>query len=355
MKILKKIFALAILGVVLEAVIFLYLNNIFLKKKAVATFKNIETKTYDNKLFSVAGKISNIKISYDNKYAVYEKNGELEVYDIENKAKSDVPVKDGTKIKSYDYMPYEDKLFISECDSNLRYSIAIYDLKLKNEVKGISSFNINAPDDNTKNDLCDVKVSKEGSDFLIKGIGADSDVINYRGDRMNEYDTNRDMPKIKIGEFFPLSSEWSFVLQNSKSGEIYIFNEAPSSLISNFHTDKSGNSITKVNTNITTPKLLYVDEKDNIYIGSLKQNKIAEIECKSLNNKTFKKYTLKKAAEENNIKFLSDGSIFAVEHGQIRNLKNNKITKINGDFIQIQSNKIFYKKGNSIMEKDVVK
>lgn len=353
---LKKVAILIVSGLMLEMLCFLYLNNVFLNKKAVATFKDIKTNIKDKRIFSITNKISNIKISDDDKYAVYENDGKLEAYNIKNKNKINIQMDAGAKVLTYDYMPYEDRLFMLQNTSAARYYIVVYDLITKKELNRMNVFEIDFFGDKIQGNLSEVKTSSGIEGFLVKESSeTNGEYINYYGSEMEIYTTFNDFPKIKISNFFPLSGQGCFAIQNAETKEIdtinighkYMFTGKTPSFIS------SKKDIKKVNVIVKEPELLYVDGRDGMYIGAVKGDKITEIEYK--NDKTSQKYILKKLTNKSNIKFLQDESIFSVEQGQIRNLKNNKITKINGSFIQMQANKIFYKKGNSIMEKDIAK
>lgn len=354
MRKLKKVAILIISGLILEMLCFLYLNNVFLNKKAVATFKDIKTAIKDKKIFSITNKISNIKMSDDDKYAVYESDGKLEAYDIKNKSEINIQMDAGAKVLTYDYMPYEDKLFMLQNTSGAQYYIVIYDLITKKELNRICVFEMAFLGGKIQGNLSEVKTSSGIEGFLIKeSNGANGEYINYYGQEAEIYSTFIDFPKIKINNFFPLSGQGCFVIQNADTkeidtiniGHIYMFTGKTPNFIS------SEKAIKKVDTTVKEPELLYVDGRDGMYIGAMKGDKITEIEYK--NDKNSKKYILKKPTKESNIKFLQDESIYAVEQGQVRNLKNNKITKINGSFIQMQANKIFYKKGKAVMEKDI--
>lgn len=361
-----KLGILVFIGIAVEMLGFLYLNNIFLEKKAVATFKSIEVNTdiYDEKVFKLPEKASNMQISFDNKYAVYKNGDNLEGYDIGGKSKINIAINSGIKVIGYDYMPYSDKLYMLEEVPKDGYYISIYDLKLKKEINHSPIFDYYFPsnmvqdnnmvqDDNYEG----IKVSIEGSAFLIKQVKSDADNLIYIGEEFGEYNTKSDMPNIKIGEFFPLSSDWDFILQDSASGKIYNFYTPPEYYnTSNGSFIQAKKSITSISTEVLNPKLMYVDESDNIFIASEKNNKILELECKSLkdNKKPPKKYYLKNPVQEDNIRFLQDGNVYVLEKGQLRNLKNNKITKYNGEFIKVQEGKLFYSKNGYVMEKSML-
>lgn len=200
MRKLKKISILIISGLVLEMLCLLYLNNVFLNKKAVATFKDIKTDIKDKKIFSINNKISNIKISSDDQYAVYENHGKLEAYDIKNKRKINIQMDAGTKVLTYDYMPYEDKLFMLQNTSGAKYYIVIYDLRTKKELNRSYMFEMAFLGGEIQGNLSEVKTSSGIEGFLVKESSeVNGEYINYYGTEMEMYSTFEDFPKIKIG------------------------------------------------------------------------------------------------------------------------------------------------------------
>ena len=89
-------------------------------------------------------------------------------------------------------------------------------------------------------------------------------------------------------------------------------------------------------------RLLGVDETGNIYFGEIKDNKVFKIVYGNVEKSidTWNKIPLEKSLELNKIYIGKDGEIYVLEEEQkvVKDVKNGKEYKYEGDFLQMYSN-----------------
>lgn len=364
MKKVCKIIIWLIVGIVIENICFIYFNNYYFVKKLSINSIKIGNTTLEETLLSIPKNVSDIKISYDDKYAAYSLENSVKITNLETKKDEEIKNEAGEKLVLFKWMPYKDEIFllIHSSKDKFNYSLNQYSMishKISNTISiDIGKFTLSDNKVAVKNNnsiiIEDIKTNSSLNGFLVKTENSGN--LNYIFYLLNAGVVVQASDKANITSFYPVSFDDCFLYQKAGDNRIYtnlkvykngLSDTVPGAvkdLMDEISFDGNLPDQTLKLDSITNTRLIGTDEKGNAYIGSLNEDKINKLYMVSLiaSAADFKIYPLKTPVEEKNIVITSDGGVFAVYKNYIINLRNSKNVKYKGGFVQISDHKLYY-------------
>lgn len=334
MKIIKKLALWLVCVTILELVGFTYVNNHFLAKETTVTTKNIlrEKLSSEQELSKIPEGASEINISCDGKYMCYSQNNELRFMDLASKKEEIINPSPDSRIVLNKWVEGIDNLLIIEQSTKTdnTFSVCWYNVleHIKNKPMQLSNDLYNKYLKLQKVKIENVSISSGTESFILQTIDSKGkkriNTVTFNGS-IGYFDESKEIENIYL-----LNSTEKFIYEDRSDGKIKAYDSVRGEVP--LDTSKLGNAI-----------LLKVDKDDNVFIGSLKDNKINKIYYKSMviDNDSFKIIDLKKNIDRINLITTFDGNNYEIKRDAVKNLKNNKEYKFKGQFLQISNNNIF--------------
>lgn len=316
MKIIKHISIWVLISIVAQISILFYLDKYYLKpEKTFETKKVAQQTTVKKKVdISIPTDAVQISASFDGKYVSFVQDGNINVVSIENGQVKVVKADSGYKISMYKWLCDRDRMFISEKpETNDGYLILNYYDSPK-DTKGKIE-NITYTD--SKSEVQDIEVAPKTNVVYMKvyRYGTKSDI--YSSNAMNDL-KKVDTLTSNVGTVKTLTLKDDMIYEDKIKNKIYSLNDNKSIVINN----------------VTKPVLLGVDCKDNIYIGSMVNDKINKVYYGSLDKTTdqWQSLSILNPCDVNDIFVSKSGNTYVNYNlkGQVLELKSNNITAYKG-------------------------
>lgn len=336
MKGFKLLIIWTIIGIVLELPIFYYFNNFY--SSSSTSFKNEMISEHKEKVENKDIKIKipqdadDIRTSFDNKYVSYYQKDNLEIVNTSDGNIIKVEPNKGGKISYYKWLPDNDRIIIAEKSNESRKNVLrFYSFDAsKNDKKQIIDFDnqvlkINLSD--KKGNVEDIALSTLSHTMYIKVSSGGKRGELYLVNVMNQIEKMKTNTYL-IGNIALLENSDNLLYESLGKGRIVSY---------------SDKSYIKTDSKLKI-KLLGVDEKEKIYLGEIKDDKVIKIFSGDLKTpfSNWSTISLSRGFEQKSIFITKSGDIFinySLE-GYIYNTKNSKKISYKGRLVDIVDNKI---------------
>lgn len=343
MKIAKQILIWTFLALLIQLPIYYLADRYIMQKENIRIYRKDLVNIDDNKIRSInlpiKGSWKNINTSYNGKYISYVENNILNIQNMDNNEKIELPFNKGVQLAYSNWVPARDRMIIIEKTSKDKedvYTINYYDAvnKEKVRVKDISY-------EENPSYVNDVQVS------LLTGIIYVN--IVHKGDRSSIY-------RIDISEnIYALDTKQYFIdkmsLIPSRDRLLYedrVYNKV-------YYLDFPSNSGKEINIKGEDQLVLLGCNEDGVvYVGGIKNGKVYKIYYTQGDDKieNWSTIDLKSSVEEQNIKVNNHGGIYIIDKFQntitLTNGRVESISYMEGDFIALYNQGYLYKKQNTI-------
>lgn len=316
MKLIKHICIWIAISLVIQLSVLFYLNNYYLKpEKTFQTTKVAQQATIKKKVdISIPADAAQISVSYDGKYVSYMENGNINVVNTENGQVKTVEPESEYKISMYKWLVDRDRMFIAEkpVDNSGYLTLNYYDSS--KDTKGKIE-NITYSD--SKSEVQDIEVAPKTNVVYMKvyRYGTRSDI--YSSNAMNDL-KKVDTLTSNIGTIKTLTLKDDMIYEDKLKNKVYSLNADKSIAISN----------------VSKSVLLGVDNKDNVYIGNMTNDKIDKVYYGSLDQSTdqWQSVSITVPCDKSDMYVSNSGSIYINNSlkGQVQELKSNNITFYKG-------------------------
>ena len=289
---LKRFLKWGLLSVILQCLVLFVFDKFYFKLNSDVNVKAIDIAsqyTKENNDVKLPGHMMDKKISYDGEYVAYlNNNDELKVFNTLKENESNVDI-DNEKASYYTWLRDRNRLLV------------ITEIKYNSKKNTVNLYSIDVDTNKTK-------------ESIVKRIDNNDDIT----------DVNLVTNSPGNIEIMPRADR--LVYDSEKGSGIYLTQP----------NKKLGiNPVYKV-------RLLGVDETGNIYFGEIKNNKVFKIVYGNVEKPidAWNKIPLEKNLEKNNIYIGKDGEIYVLEEEQkiVKDIKNGKEYKYEGEFLQMYSN-----------------
>lgn len=324
---LKQFLKWGLLSVILQCLVLFVFDKFYFKLNSDVNVKAIDIAsqhTKENNDVKLPGNMMDKKISYDGEYIAYlNNNDELKVFNTLKADEINVDI-ENEKASYYTWLRDRNRL------------IVITNIKYNNKKNTVNLYSIDVDTNKTKK----IELGNMNSSYKVNEITVSTKTgviyIEFKNEDTKEsivkrIDNNDDVTDVKLVTNSPGNIEIMpradrLVYDSEKESGIYLTQP----------NKKLGiNPVYKV-------RLLGVDETGNIYFGEIKDNKVFKIVYGNVEKPidTWNKIPLEKNLELNNINIGKDGEIYVLEEEQksVKDIKNGKEYKYEGDFLQMYSN-----------------
>ncbi|WP_097027533.1 hypothetical protein [Clostridium peptidivorans] len=323
MSALKRIIGWMMISLIIQFAGLYYIDNVYLANNTPVRVKKIEDKSNNKKKdveVAIPENAQNINVSFDGKYLAYYDEDILKVVSNKTGEKKDVCFEEGVKISYYKWLSDRNRMLIAEKHSTqngMALRLSYYDIgkDTKEEIKDLTwadtESEVESIEASTLTNVIHIKVSRGNGKSSIYWINIMKD--------MKKLYTNDNF----IGEIRTLNHQDKLLYEGKTYNSIYSTNK--------------NNSI-KID-GVKVPKLLGVDEEDNVYIGSEENEKITKVYYGSIEKPTseWKVIELNEPIDKNDIYISKKGQIFLNDNlkGIIKEASTGKQTAYKGTFLQI--------------------
>lgn len=323
MKKVKRVIIWILISIIVQCGGYFYVDKYYLATNTTVKVKKIEKKTSKEKPDAevvIPDNAEHINASFDGKYVSYYDEDKLKIVNTKTGDIKDVCFKDGVKLSYYKWISDRNRMLIGEkhnTENGYGFKLSYYDVDkdTKEEVKdltwGDEDSKIEDIQESTLTNIIYVKVSRgQGKSRLY--------CINIMKE-MKRVPTKVTM----IGNIAVLNYDDKLVYESNTYNKLYVTNTDESIAIEG----------------VENPKLLGVDEDDNVYVGDLKDNKITSIYFGKIDNKQVKwsAMPLKTPVCREDIYISKKGKVYINDNlkGLIKEIATNKETAYKGKFLQL--------------------
>ncbi|MEW9095724.1 MAG: hypothetical protein AB2417_11650 [Clostridiaceae bacterium] len=325
MKSKKRIITWIIFSLVIQIIGFVYIEKIYLSTNTSVRSKKVEKKGKDTKKdieVPIPEEAKHVSLSFDGKYVTYYIDGQLKVINTKDGQEKKVSFDEGVDISFYKWLPDRNRMLIAEKhnsnkNSGLKLSYYDVDRDEKDKIKDLTWADENS-------EVEDIQYSIFTNVIYVK--------VSRSGGRSSFYwiDINKQLRNLYlksdfVGEIAILHNEDRLVYEDTTYGRIYATGMENSIKIKG----------------VDNPRLLGVDDDDNVYIGALENEKISKIYYGSLETPTseWNVMPLVDPASREDIFILGGGKIVINDNlkGAIKEISTGKEYSYSGRFLQVYS------------------
>ena len=325
MKSLKRIVTWIIFSLIVQTIGFIYVDKFYLSTNTSIRMKKVEKNKKDDKKsveVPIPEGADHVNVSFDGKYVAYYINGELKVISTKDGEEKKIAFDEGVEISFYKWLSDRNRMLIAEKHTGKEngFKLFYYDVDRdeKDKVKDLTW-----ADD--KSEVEDIQASTLTNVIYIK--------VSRSGGRSSFYWINimKEMRNVYtkahiVGNTALLPHEDKLLYEDT------IYNKIYSTNVENSITIKG----------VDKPRLLGVDIDDNVYIGSLENDKITKIYYGNLETPTseWKVMPLLQPANRDDIFVLEAGKVIINDNlrGMVKEVATGKEYSYPGRFVQIYNN-----------------
>lgn len=326
MKKLRKIYGWIIASVLLQTIILVYFNYVYIPNRGAfrATMYEVETAAVNDRSYKLPDGASDIKVSFDGLYVAYRTSSGIEIADIDRRKTLKKFSAGNGEISYYRWLPDREMLIYSVKEPDGKSGsvrLSTYDIgpeldRSYPDIKGL-------PKDSS---IVDIELSPLTNIVYPLVKTSDTRARIYQFDIM---DTLRLMLKTDLSTTIKETMYSNNLIYQVPGGQIRIRN------------GKSGRT-----TGVPLKEaglLLAVDDNDYIYAGSQDKNgKLTAIYYgkPEQSRDEWKKLTTGLPVSPENIVVTARGEIYSVDgtDKNVTNLKNSSVTGYKGDFLTVLDN-----------------
>lgn len=342
MKMYRRLIVWGMLSILIQITGILFLEEVVFKESS--EFKISETDTKKNKdeaTVSISSNATNIKVSLNGKYILYQEDGKYIVKNLKNSEDREVITENNGEILYIDWIQDTNNLMIAE--------------KIKSSSGGqtinLIAYMANNGRENQIKEICSYQNGMEVDFIASSGTTGSNYVSVSRGGytpsiyriNINEQQTKVSTNAVAIG-----------AMKAFQQKEVIVYEDRVNK---NFYSTKKDTS-TKLNFvkpgNLT---LLGVDNSNNIYMGELEGNKVSKIIYGKDDTATSTWVTIEldKAVKVNDINISKKSEIYINDNleGKIKNLSTGNTISYRGEYIQVTNKSLFTISNGTIYIKDL--
>lgn len=345
-KIPMIIMFLVLISIGIQTGVLYYINNYYLADNTKIEYKQVVKKIpkADESKLMVEENSTNFKLSPSGKYCVYNVNGELSVINMTDGSKDIVKLDNSLDSYFVKWHDTEDSLILI---SNIKEENAIkvyrYNPKEKALQQALDYNNAAREYDlyTSNSKVVDMQLNIMNTIIYLKT--ASNENINS----LMRLDISGGISKLpidtkSIGKFFVIKQKDETIYENMSNNSVELFD---------------GYSKKQLNLDKNKEyKLLYTDQKDNVYIGEIgNNNKIVSILKANLDQDTndiqWNSIKLSNEEIESDLCITTQGSIYNRDEQKekILNIENSKETSYKGDFLDMNDDEIISLVNNNII------
>lgn len=345
MKVFKRIFIWVMISLVLQISVLIYLNNFYFSSAGPVKGTKVSS-TMPTVKKPIAIKIDNsneqVKLSYNGKYLSYLDNGALKVVDTETGKISDISITQGSSLSYYKWLSDRNRMIIVEKTINSNgATIKFYNYDMSNNQKeevrdNIHNKSITITVYDQKAEVTDLSISTITNLIYAKVSLSSSKSVIYSMDIMAEMNKTQ-----TIG--YVLGS-----IAAAPTKDILFYEDLSNRRV---RTTYWKSIIIK---GVNNPCLLGVDGDNNVYIGSLIDDKVTKIYWGNIEDdiNTWKSVDVSEPTEKKYVNVTDKGIIYIDNNlnGSVKDLVSGKETSYKGTFLQMYTSGVA-----SISEGELVK
>ncbi len=343
MKKIKRRLMWFIIALILQQIIFLYVDKVYL-----STDLNINAEKVEDEEENIADKkseidikkgLNEVKLSSDGRYVSYIENNKLKILDSNDNKEKECATDNGAEVVLYKWLNNESNMIVIQKikEKGVYYFEPMsFDAK-KGEARDLADFDLNKVRiklESSKDQVENVVFSTSTHSLYIKIKKSTGKDDLYYANVMNQ------LKKVKNDKIIG-----SIVVPTTSTNAVM----------------EEGSTITTLNTtgnllipNVKVSKILGSDVNDNVYFGEVSDNKIKKIYYTVLSEKNRKWNELKltKPVEKEDIIIDYSGKVYVNDKsaGNVLELTSNKSIKYKGDFVQSYSKGIISRVENKLMK-----
>lgn len=339
------------LSLIVQCSIYMYLDKYRYAEEDTFKIEKIEVaEEKEEKIdIPIPSDAKDVQLSYDGKHMSYFIDSEFKIV---NTLTGDVTFSEDKEGKCfYKWVSDSNRLFIAEKDSrNRKIDFFSYDVK-NNKKSEVTNSQTNEPICINLNDreskVKDIKLST-----LTNAIYVDVEDSNKRNS-VYRIDINVNLDRIKlksslIGNINVLNRNDVLVYEN-------IANETPIVYILDKEEDEVSKKI--IIKNFENPRLLNIDNDDNIYIGERQDDNITKLFITTKDNESNKVtyITLKEPVDYRNLIITNDGKIYVnnTVNNTLREETSGKEIKYEGTIIKINNDELLLNNGGNLVKQSI--
>ncbi|EGT3615176.1 hypothetical protein FHH43_02820 [Clostridium perfringens] len=324
---LKLFLKWGLLSIILQCLVLFVFDKFYFKLNSNVNVKAIDIAsqyTKENKDVKLPSDMLDKKISYDGEYVAYfNNNQELKVFNTLKEDEVNVDL-DNEKASYYTWLRDRNRLLVTTATkyNSRANTVNLYSIDVDtNKTKKIELGNINSA-----YKVSEITASTKTGVIYIKFINDDT-----KNSIVKRIDNNDEVTEVSLVTETPGNIEIMpradrLVYDSEKESGIYLTQP----------NKKLGiNPVYKV-------RLLGVDETGNVYFGEMKEDKVYKIVYGDVEKPidSWNKIPLDKSLDLKDIYIGGDGEIYILESDQnlVKDIKNGKEYKYEGEFLQMYSN-----------------
>lgn len=333
----KRIFTWIIISLILQCSVYLFLDKFYFSPEGSIKVTKIDSVNKKKKIkpnVTFASTDKDISLSDDFTYTAYLSNGLVKVVDTSTGKERNITFSKGIQCLAYKWVPSTSRMIIAEKIDSKTIKFFYYDAEKQAKAE-IYNYESKRENSMPAGQNVDFQIS-ELTGVLYAKITYSKTLANvYRIDR-NETLTKVSTVTRNVGKIAVASNDDQLVYEDLANGKINS-NYEPKRTV-------SLNGTSKVS-------LLGSDDDDNFYIG-VGKSQINKIYYGKLteNTSSWKELPINSLVNTNDIIVSSDENVYVVnkDQGTIINIKDNKKSTFEGNFIEVNNNSIICKIDNKL-------
>lgn len=347
---IKRIIVWALLSIMVQAGVLLYLDKVYFKESSEFEIKEVtkQISTFNNDI-SIPEEATKIESSFSGKYVSYYLGSKLYLLDTKTGTSEEIVTNDGKREILYSkwYSETSDSLLIAEkkvssfSKKNV-INIVRFDAKNKTERELIkpdskkpteilysNGVEVNAIENDVSRGITYMPVSKSGGNVKINRLDMNSDIQFISTQVTN------------IGTFKQSYGDDLIVYEDKKNKKFYSYTNGKTS------------KITMPGTN--EYELLSIDNKNVAYFGEVTANKVTKIVYGTVDGKSWKTIQLAKGVSSKEIYINHKNEILVNDNldGKVKNLSTNVEVGYEGKFISVNDKVVISGKGGKLYVKSL--
>ncbi|GAA0730576.1 hypothetical protein GCM10008905_32040 [Clostridium malenominatum] len=327
MKSLKRIATWIVFSLIVQAIGFIYVDQFYLSTNTSVKVKKVEKTEKDSNKYvevPIPEEADHVNMSFDGKYVAYYVNGELHIISTKDGKEKNIAFDEGVEISYYKWLSDRNRMLIAEKHNGKENGFKLYyydvDRDEKDKIKDLTWAD-------EKSEVEDIQASTLTNVIYIK--------VSRSGGRSSFYWINimKQMKNVYtkahiVGQTALMPHEDKLLYEDT------IFNKIYSTNVENAIVIKD----------VEKPRLLGVDTDDNVYIGSMVNEKISKIYYGTLDTPTenWKVMPLMQPANREDIFILEGGKLLINDNlrGVVKEIATGKEYDYPGRFLQVYTNGI---------------
>lgn len=321
-----KIITWALLSIMMQCVVLLFLDKVYFKQSSEFEISEVKTDTSVKDLsIDIPSQAKDIQVSYDGKYISYFINDRFYIGDTKNNSSKEIVTNENSSVMYAEWLPDRNRLSIAEKIKN----------KSGQEVINVISYDAKSGSKYQLNELCKYTTGMRVDGIATTTLSGVSYIgVSQSGNNASIYriDINDKMVKLKVN-IAGLST-----LKVFPHKDVALYQDSVTKM---FYYYKNGVA-THINTGTySNLDLLSVDSKEVLYMGEVTNKKVTKIIYGTLDTDIsgWKTLDLQKPKDPKDIDINENGEILINDNleGTLTNMSTGSKVSYNGKFITANS------------------